>query len=319
MVIVAMNRRLSKSPLNEKLGKLDRTACERRDFTPPIAQQKSGGAKLSLRGHATVPLQMPHAKAMQLKTANPIGAKHRPVAPPVYRPQPLPIVVQPKQARRLPEPFVLERKTPVAPPVFTAKAVPRVPQRREPVTLQLSKRGKKMTLGGFFAEVAAPPPVNKWAGGAPVIGAGAAAAAAAAPAAPRGRPALAVTSQSQAWDNAEIGNLVGLGGRPANFWADNRQSDGTSADGNTTYWTFEATWVKSGSITGAGDGRLNNGTQIDGTLKLHFHPHAKETANYLHVKRTDGADAKAGQISKTHWLVGAIGLDAKTVTPDGTQ
>jgi hypothetical protein len=134
--------------------------------------------------------------------------------------------------------------------------------------------------------------------------------------APAARPKLDGTDSSKDWDNTEIGALVALGVRPAGkFWADGLTDDGTSGDGATKYWIFACTWVKTGAIIA---GTLKNGSQVDGTLKLHFHPYAKESANYLHIKRTDGADASAGQISKTHWLVKAIGLSAGDVTPDGT-
>jgi hypothetical protein len=121
------------------------------------------------------------------------------------------------------------------------------------------------------------------------------------------------------WDNAKIGNLVGLGAAPAKFYAKPAAWDHASGDDNTHYWRFEAMWVTSGKYAAGGGGacQLQGGNYVEGTLMLHYHPHAKPIQNYLHVKRTDGADAAVGAFKNNHWLVALIGLDAKTLTPDG--
>ncbi len=74
-------------------------------------------------------------------------------------------------------------------------------------------------------------------------------------------------------------------------------------------------WVISGVVSAAG--RLSGGTYVEGTLQLHYHPHARPTDNYLHIKKSDGSDPGAGAFKNNHWLVAAIGLTAAALTPDG--
>jgi len=113
------------------------------------------------------------------------------------------------------------------------------------------------------------------------------------------------------WDNKLIEELVALASKPKMFWM--RELKEKNATGETTYWSFKAMWVKSG------EGQVTNGVfsgkYVDGTLQLHFHPKAKLTSNYLHIKRTDGSKPTAGEFKKDHWLVKEIGLTENDVTP----
>ncbi len=79
---------------------------------------------------------------MKSPIKKPDGAKRLPVAPPVYRPQPVPKVLQRKIATAPPSnaSVLPQRKPPVAPPVYRPQAPPKVlqaksnlPQRKQPV------------------------------------------------------------------------------------------------------------------------------------------------------------------------------------------
>lgn len=67
----------------------------------------------------------------QRKTAVPSQNVGRPVAPPVYRPQPVPKVLQAKMVSPRPAPPVMQRKV-VAPPVYRPQAPPKVLQLKKP-------------------------------------------------------------------------------------------------------------------------------------------------------------------------------------------
>ncbi len=58
-------------------------------------------------------------------------AVQKPIAPPVYRPQPTPAVLQRKLSPAPPPPSSMAKSTPTAPPVYSPQPVPRVLQRKQ--------------------------------------------------------------------------------------------------------------------------------------------------------------------------------------------
>lgn len=184
-------------------------------------------------------------------------------------------------------------------------------------------RGQKMDLGAFFKQVDAEAAAKK--AGAPLnfagaVRAGAGARVVVAPPPPMIPTRFGADCSQLDWDNALIVELVALAGRPARFRASGLVDHGSS--GATQYWSFTAEWVRSGTI--AADGLLSSTVPgrlaefVSGTLQLHYHPHARPTDNYLHIKKSDGSDPRAGEFKNTHWLVAAIGLTQAALTPDGT-
>ncbi len=105
----------------------------------------------------------------------------------------------------------------------------------------------------------------------------------------------------KAWENTDITQLVSVTSAPTSLQlgAAVKLNDKCTAD--TKYWSFAAIWQ-----------RVDK--RCSGTLYLHFHPDPI-SHNYLHVKRTDGANPTVGQIESTHWLIAAISLTANDVTP----
>lgn len=74
---------------------------------------------------------------MKLPTKKGSESKRLPVAPPVYRPQPVPKVLQQKVAPgRQSNPSVLQQRKPVPPPVYKPQAPPKVLQGKMPVVSQ---------------------------------------------------------------------------------------------------------------------------------------------------------------------------------------
>jgi hypothetical protein len=75
--------------------------------------------------------QPSHLRVMQPKT---VTASRGPVAPPVYRPQPTPKVLQTKAAKTQPERGIQTQRTPVAPPVYRPQSTPKSLQAKMPST-----------------------------------------------------------------------------------------------------------------------------------------------------------------------------------------
>jgi hypothetical protein len=300
-------------------------------FLPPASQVKTRftptlNKNPSLATPAVQPKLPPPQKvgsAAQTKIESPAGLL--PPKFPALPPKPfLPPAVQVKK------PLIpAQNKTPL---VATSTLQPNValphrpgslanPRVFSPPAIQLSEskkksKGTKMTLGAFYAQT---PPPKAWAPGAPLVAAIVAAGPAPAPPAPPQKPTRFNGGVDETeWKNAHITALVNEGNKPDKLWTSNLQDLGESKDDATRYWSFRASWSKGGHISNVGGTWTQaGGTFIDGTLRLHFHPHAKPTANYLHIKKSDGSDPKAGAFQNNHWLVKAIGLAAKDLTPDG--
>src|SRR6185503_3260138 len=96
----------------------------------------------------------------QLKTAVTAQGFMRPIAPPVYRPQPLPKVLQTKKAVDYnPHAHQALRKPPVAPPVYRPQPTPAVLQRKAAVLQRIPAQQ--------VAKSRTPEPVRRQIGGAP--------------------------------------------------------------------------------------------------------------------------------------------------------
>jgi hypothetical protein len=94
---------------------------------------------------------MPRAGFVQPKSATPTKAAGMPAAPPVYRPQPTPKVLQRKAALVQTPSGVLAKRAPVAPPVYRPKQAP------APVQAKMAQQGQPSSAGGTPRRPVAPP------------------------------------------------------------------------------------------------------------------------------------------------------------------
>ena len=103
-------------------------------FTPVVAQKKTGVPVQSIKRPVAPPVYRPQPLPKVLQTKRSLGlstkafqSPHAPVAPPVYRPQQSPKAAQPKMTNGPPS-----RKPPVTPSVYRPQALPRVMQTKMP-------------------------------------------------------------------------------------------------------------------------------------------------------------------------------------------
>lgn len=133
--------------------------------TPVVAQLNTGVTALSIMRPVAPPVYRPQPLPKVLQTKKAIGynpharqSPRPPVAPPSYRPQPLPRVLQTKKFGT-PQLMFEARKPPVAPPVYRPQPTPAVLQRKAAVVPRIPAQP--------VAKSRSPEPVRRQIDGAP--------------------------------------------------------------------------------------------------------------------------------------------------------